>query len=181
MAKLKTAAYAATMTSPLGDIWLCTTEWGICYVTFAPVDDGIRAFLARHDVALPQTGEHPYLDMAREQLMGYFAREITAFQLPLDLRGTDFQRAVWNLLRKIPYGKTRTYGEIGLELGRRNAARAVGQAVGANPVSIIVPCHRVLGRGRTLTGYGGGLARKRYLLELEQAAFQTEIEAEQDD
>jgi methylated-DNA-[protein]-cysteine S-methyltransferase len=68
-----------------------------------------------------------------------------------------------------------------LELGRRNAARAVGQAVGANPVSIIVPCHRVLGRGRTLTGYGGGLARKRYLLELEQAAFQTEIEAEQDD
>jgi methylated-DNA-[protein]-cysteine S-methyltransferase len=176
--KLDTAAYATTTPSPLGDIWLCATEWGICYVTFGVVGDDVRSSLARQGVALPTEGEHPYLTSAKTQLAAYFAGELRAFNLPLDLRGTDFQLSVWNLLRTIPYGKTWTYGEVASTLGRSGAARAVGQAVGANPISVIVPCHRVLGQGRTLTGYGGGLRRKRYLLELEQAAFQTEIEAE---
>ncbi len=176
--KLDTAAYATTTSSPLGDIWLCATEWGICYVAFGVVGDAVRSFLSRWGVTLPKEGEHPYLTSAKIQLASYFAGELRAFDLPLDLRGTDFQLSVWKLLRTIPYGKTWTYGEVALALGRPGAARAVGQAVGANPLSIIVPCHRILGQGRTLTGYGGGLRRKRYLLELEQAAFQTEIEAE---
>jgi methylated-DNA-[protein]-cysteine S-methyltransferase len=103
------------------------------------------------------------------QLGAYFAGERTAFDVPLDLRGTDFQQLVWRALLEIPYGETRTYGELARTIGRPNAARAVGLANGHNPVGIIVPCHRVIGADGSLTGYGGGLERKRALLALEQA------------
>jgi methylated-DNA-[protein]-cysteine S-methyltransferase len=103
------------------------------------------------------------------QLEAYFAGERTAFDVPLDLRGTDFQQLVWRALLEIPYGETRTYGELARAVGRPNAARAVGLANGHNPVGIIVPCHRVIGADGSLTGYGGGLERKRALLALEQA------------
>jgi methylated-DNA-[protein]-cysteine S-methyltransferase len=108
----------------------------------------------------------PFAD-AIEQLEQYFAGERVEFDLPLDMRGTDFQRNVWEALLTIPYGETRSYGEIAKQIGRPDRARAVGAANGSNPVSIIVPCHRVIGSDGSLTGYGGGLPRKRWLLDHE--------------
>jgi methylated-DNA-[protein]-cysteine S-methyltransferase len=106
---------------------------------------------------------------AVEQLEDYFAGRRTEFDLPLALTGTPFQRRVWDLLRTIPYGRTTSYGELAERLGRPTAARAVGLANGHNPVGIIVPCHRVLGARGDLTGYGGGLDRKRHLLAFERS------------
>jgi methylated-DNA-[protein]-cysteine S-methyltransferase len=107
-------------------------------------------------------------DSAVEQLRGYFAGELTDFELDLDLRGTEFQRRVWTALLTIPYGETRSYGEIAEQIGAPGAARAVGLANGHNPIAIVVPCHRVIGANGSLTGFGGGLGRKRTLLELEK-------------
>ncbi|MFD3994595.1 methylated-DNA--[protein]-cysteine S-methyltransferase [Streptomyces sp. NPDC058548] len=104
---------------------------------------------------------------AIRQLDAYFAGELTEFDLPLNLIGTPFQLRVWEGLLRIPYGETRTYGELAGELGNPSASRAVGLANGKNPVSIIVPCHRVIGAGGGLTGYGGGLDRKQRLLAFE--------------
>jgi methylated-DNA-[protein]-cysteine S-methyltransferase len=106
--------------------------------------------------------------MVTEQLGEYFAGDRTRFDVPLRTAGTEFQRSVWDALRAIEYGETLSYGEIARRIGRPDEARAVGAANGANPVSIIVPCHRVIGSDGSLTGYGGGLERKRFLLELEQ-------------
>ena len=111
--------------------------------------------------------ETPLLRAAREALMAYFAGERRDFDLPLDPAGTDFQRAVWEALRAIPYGGTRTYGEIAAAVGRPKAVRAVGQANHVNPLPIFIPCHRVVGKGGALTGYAGGLDLKRALLALE--------------
>jgi methylated-DNA-[protein]-cysteine S-methyltransferase len=105
---------------------------------------------------------------AAGQLEAYFAGRLTSFDLPLDPAGTEFQRLVWAALREIPYGQTVTYGQLAAALGRPAASRAVGLANGRNPISIIVPCHRVIGSDGSLTGYGGGLDRKRLLLDLEQ-------------
>ncbi|MFB7600967.1 methylated-DNA--[protein]-cysteine S-methyltransferase [Streptomyces sp. NPDC056160] len=107
---------------------------------------------------------------AADQLAAYFAGRLKEFTLPLRLAGTPFQRRVWDQLRAIPYGETRTYGELAHALGSPQASRAVGLANGKNPVGIIVPCHRVIGANGSLTGYGGGLARKRRLLDFEQGA-----------
>ncbi|KPI28022.1 Methylated-DNA--protein-cysteine methyltransferase [Actinobacteria bacterium OV320] len=104
---------------------------------------------------------------AEEQLEAYFAGELKEFSLELRLHGTPFQRSVWDGLRRIPYGETRTYGELAEALGNPTASRAVGLANGRNPIGIIVPCHRVIGAGGGLTGYGGGLDRKRRLLDFE--------------
>jgi len=110
----------------------------------------------------------PVLDAAEQQLAEYFAGERTVFDLPLANDGTQFQQKVWSELRKIPYGQTATYGEIAARLGYDNAvSRAVGAANGANPIPIIVPCHRVIGANGALTGYAGGLDRKTTLLNLE--------------
>jgi methylated-DNA-[protein]-cysteine S-methyltransferase len=105
---------------------------------------------------------------AVDQLGAYFAGELTDFDLELDLRGTEFQQRVWTALLTIPYGDTRSYGEIAEQIGAPGAARAVGLANGHNPIAIVVPCHRVIGARGSLTGFGGGLDRKRSLLELEQ-------------
>ncbi|WP_406863924.1 methylated-DNA--[protein]-cysteine S-methyltransferase [Streptomyces sp. HUAS MG47] len=101
------------------------------------------------------------------QLDAYFAGDLKEFTLPLNLIGTEFQLRVWQLLTEIPYGETRTYGELAEALGNPGASRAVGLANGKNPVSIVVPCHRVIGAGGSLTGYGGGLDRKKRLLAFE--------------
>jgi len=112
--------------------------------------------------------DHPVLVAAREQLAEYFAGERRAFDLRLAPRGTAFQQRVWCALPEIPYGRTRSYGQVAAELGLEpGASRAVGLANGANPLSIVVPCHRVVGSDGSLTGFGGGLQRKRYLLDLE--------------
>ncbi|MER7516706.1 methylated-DNA--[protein]-cysteine S-methyltransferase [Streptomyces sp. NPDC126499] len=111
----------------------------------------------------------PFTEAVR-QLDAYFAGELTVFDLPLKLIGTPFQLRVWELLRLIPYGETRTYGELAEALGSPGASRAVGLANGRNPVSIVVPCHRVIGTSGSLTGYGGGLDRKKRLLAFESGA-----------
>ncbi|HLQ56184.1 MAG TPA: methylated-DNA--[protein]-cysteine S-methyltransferase [Streptosporangiaceae bacterium] len=108
------------------------------------------------------------LAAAARELAEYFAGERTEFDLPLAMAGTDFQRRVWAALREIPYGETVSYGELARGIGKESASRAVGLANGKNPVAIIVPCHRVVGSDGSLTGYGGGLDRKRFLLALEQ-------------
>jgi methylated-DNA-[protein]-cysteine S-methyltransferase len=105
-----------------------------------------------------------------EELEAYFAGELRQFTIPLHLKGTPFQLTVWNHLRTIPYGETRTYGQLAEALGNRGASRAVGLANGKNPIGIIVPCHRVIGATGSLTGYGGGLPRKQRLLAFESGA-----------
>ena len=122
---------------------------------------GAETFGIRDDGAFPD---------AREQLAEYFAGKRTSFDLALTPRGNEFQQKVWRLLRTIPYGQTRSYGQLAAQLGDPGLARAVGAANGRNPISIVVPCHRVVGHDGSLTGYAGGLARKAYLLELEQPA-----------
>ena len=110
-----------------------------------------------------QRDDAPFAD-AIAQLQAYFAGECTAFDLPLAPRGTPFQQRVWQALGEIPYGQTVSYAEIARRIGQPNAVRAVGRANGSNPISIVVPCHRVIGSSGSLTGYGGGLDRKRWLL-----------------
>jgi methylated-DNA-[protein]-cysteine S-methyltransferase len=112
---------------------------------------------------------HPVLERAREQLTEYFAGRRRSFDLPLAPRGTEHQETVWRALREIPFGGTRSYGELAAHLGRPRAARAVGAANGKNPISIVIPCHRVVGADGSLTGYAGGTARKEWLLRHEQA------------
>ncbi|HYF91763.1 MAG TPA: methylated-DNA--[protein]-cysteine S-methyltransferase [Symbiobacteriaceae bacterium] len=117
----------------------------------------------------------PGLEPVARQLAAYFDRTLTEFDLPLDMRGTPFQREVWQALTTIPFGQTRSYGQIAAQIARPKAVRAVGAANGANPVPVIVPCHRVIGSNGTLTGYAGGLELKQRLLELEGRARQPEL------
>lgn len=136
--------------------------------------DGVLAGLymeqQRHRPAEETFGELddvPF-DLVRTQLAEYFAGERTEFDLPLAMAGTEFQRSVWAALREIPYGDTVSYGQLADRLGNPNASRAVGLANGRNPIGIIVPCHRVVGSTGDLTGYGGGIERKRALLAFEK-------------
>jgi methylated-DNA-[protein]-cysteine S-methyltransferase len=115
------------------------------------------------------TRDEPALRETRAQLKAYFGGELKEFDLPMALEGTDFQRKVWEKLCEIPYGVTTSYGELARRLGTPSASRAVGLANGSNPISIIVPCHRVIGADGSLTGYGGGLERKEWLLKHEGA------------
>ena len=115
----------------------------------------------------------PVVQECLAQLGQYFGGTRTAFTVPLDLRGTDFRLLVWHALQEIPFGQTTTYGSVAAAIAHPRSAHAVGGAVGANPVSIIVPCHRVIGSDGSLTGYGGGLDRKRWLLEHERRILAT--------
>jgi methylated-DNA-[protein]-cysteine S-methyltransferase len=127
----------------------------------------------RHQAPLPPDAKRaagPFVAV-RDQLAEYFAGERTQFTLPLRMQGTEFQRAVWRQLLDIEYGETITYGELARRIARPGASRAVGLANGRNPISIVVPCHRVIGSSGSLTGYGGGMQRKRFLLDLETPAL----------
>ncbi|MCX4884945.1 methylated-DNA--[protein]-cysteine S-methyltransferase [Streptomyces sp. NBC_00847] len=136
-------------------------------------DDGVLSGLymsgQRHRPPEETFGEHDdtLFGETEEQLQAYFAGELKTFTLELRLNGTPFQRTVWAQLQRIPYGETRSYGELAEALGNPSASRAVGLANGRNPIGIIVPCHRVVGASGSLTGYGGGLDRKQRLLEFE--------------
>lgn len=145
-------------------------------VTLAATDDGLAGLWFDRQRHLPDMSgwqaddRHPVLRAAAAQLQDYFAGTRDAFDLPLDLsHGTAFQQAVWQALRTIPSGATTSYGALSLQVGNPAAVRAVGAAVGRNPISVIVPCHRVLGADGSLTGYAGGLARKTALLTREGA------------
>jgi methylated-DNA-[protein]-cysteine S-methyltransferase len=149
--------------SPLGTMLLAATDRGLAGVWFvgqrySPDTRGWR-----------EDPQHPVLREAVAQLTAYYAGERSGFDLPLDLSaGTPFQQSVWDALRSIPSGGTTSYAELARRLGRPQAARAIGAAVGRNPVSVVVPCHRVLGTDGSLTGYAGGLERKTALLQLER-------------
>lgn len=145
-----------TIETPIGPVRLDAEEGALVAVS---LPQGRRA-----PVAAVERPEDPVLAAAAEQLADYFAGRRTTFELPLRPRGTRFQRAVWDALRAIPPGETRSYGEIARTVGRPAAVRAVGAANGRNPLAIVVPCHRVIGAGGTLTGYAGGLEAKRWLL-----------------
>jgi len=156
----------AMVPTPLGDMRLAASPAGITGAWFVtgqrhlPPDDDIASW--------PLAPEHPFLLAASEQLSAYFRSERQAFDLPLDLSGgTHFQQAVWHALLGISSGHTLSYGEVAHRIERPAAVRAVGTAIGRNPLSIIVPCHRVVGAGGGLTGYAGGLVRKAALLRLE--------------
>jgi len=150
--------------SPIGDLVMTASDSGLTGVWF-PGQGPVAA-------ARPNDGRgaaSTLLARASEQLAEYFAGTRTAFDVPLDAGGTPFERRVWDALRAIPYGTTVSYGEVARRLGDLRATRAVGAANGKNPIPIIVPCHRVIGANGALTGFGGGLDRKRWLLEHEGA------------
>ncbi|GAA1712916.1 methylated-DNA--[protein]-cysteine S-methyltransferase [Fodinicola feengrottensis] len=125
------------------------------------------SFGGRIPAGVPRAGGQLLLDRAVAQLRSYFAGELLDFDLPLSLAGSDFELKVWEVLRRIPYGQTVTYGWVAAQAGDPLAARAVGTACNHNPIPVIVPCHRVVGANKTLVGFGGGLPRKRWLLEHE--------------
>jgi methylated-DNA-[protein]-cysteine S-methyltransferase len=147
--------------SPVGPLTLVADDDRLC---------GLYMEQHRHapDPATFGTADPGAFGAVVEQLSAYFAGELTRFDLRLAPEGTEFQRRVWSALAEIPYGETLTYGQLAARLGQPTASRAVGLANGRNPVSIVVPCHRVIGADGSMTGYGGGLERKRYLLALEQ-------------
>lgn len=161
-----------------------TTRHSLVDTTLGPItlvarDDAITGLYFRHHIRRPaqealgtevDSGADPLLDAAAAQLTEYLAGGRRDFDLPFDAQGDAFQHAVWSILEEIPFGETTTYGAIAERLGDRALAYRVGQAVGANPLCVFVPCHRVLGANGSLTGYAGGLARKRALLELEEPA-----------
>ena len=155
---------AARHASPLGPILLAASDRGLAGLWFEGQRYHPDASRWRHDP------DHPVLRRAMAQLDDYFAGRRTGFDLPLDLAaGTPFQQSVWRALLAVPCGERTSYGALSARLGKPQAVRAVGAAVGRNPVSIVVPCHRVLGSDGSLTGYAGGLDRKTALLRLEGA------------
>jgi methylated-DNA-[protein]-cysteine S-methyltransferase len=152
------------------------TRWAVCKtidgltLRLVAGNAGLRAitFGEPESEIAAANDDHPVLRTAIEQLTAYFAGSLREFSLPLEMAGTDFQMRVWHKLRDIPYGETRSYRDLAISMGRPTAVRAVGAANGANPLPIVIPCHRVIGANGKLVGYGGGLPLKKRLLQLEQ-------------
>jgi methylated-DNA-[protein]-cysteine S-methyltransferase len=157
------------MPSPVGELLLTAVEKGLTRVWFEIHSDGESASPEWRRAEVVGGAAALTLRDAREQLEAYFAGERTSFDLPLAAAGTPFQERVWSALRAIPFGHTTSYGELAGRIGEPKASRAVGAANGRNPIPIIVPCHRVIGARGDLTGFGGGVERKRWLLEHEGA------------
>ncbi len=151
-----------TTKTPVGRLRLVASDHGLAAILWEN-DDPNRVRLA----PLAENPTHPILLETERQLAGYFAGSLKMFTIPLDPVGTDFQKEVWEALSTIPFGETRSYAEIAAQIGRPKAVRAVGAANGRNPISILVPCHRVIGSNGKLTGFAGGLDIKAALLEIE--------------
>jgi methylated-DNA-[protein]-cysteine S-methyltransferase len=164
---LTEATSATTYLSPIGPLFLRATERGLAGLLF----ETSRHHHPPEVVGEGSVGARDVLAQARAELDEYFSHRRTAFDVPLDLDGTEFQLRVWRALRDIPYGATQSYGALAARVADRGAARAVGAANGSNPVAIIVPCHRVVGARGELTGFGGGLERKRWLLRHETTSL----------
>lgn len=159
---MKDSYYYKTMRSPVGELTLVADERALKAVLWEN-DDPKRVRLSpRHE-----NSRHPVLMEAEKQLKEYFAGKRAAFDLPLDFTGTEFQRSVWQALLTIPFGETRSYAQIAEQIGNPTAVRAVGAANGKNPISIIAPCHRVIGSNGKLTGFAGGMEAKAFLLKME--------------
>lgn len=148
--------------SPVGVLTLIASDAGLVAILWEN-DDPDRVRLG----PVVEQADHAILERAERQLAQYFARERWQFDLPLDFRGTAFQKRVWAALLTIPFGETRSYGEIARSIGQPGASRAVGAANGRNPISIVAPCHRVIGTNGSMTGFAGGIPAKEYLLRLE--------------
>ena len=160
----------ATMKSRVGTIRVAATPRGVCKITLGKeTAEDFFDWLERHIGHVPRKPERSgIVALALDQIAEYLDGQRRDFDLPLDLRGTEFQRRMWAAVAGIPYGETRTYAEIALAIGKPEAVRAVGAANGANPLPLVVPCHRVIGSDGSLTGYGGGLDVKQKLLEMEK-------------
>ena len=157
------------MSSPLGLLFLARGEAGLLHLEFMD-RKSIKRMISAHAAHHPDTTWEPSLLELKDtvdQLEGYFCGALTTFTLPLAPAGSPFQHAVWKELLDIPFGETRTYGQIAKAIHQPKAARAVGLANNQNPIAIVVPCHRVIGANKSLTGYGGGVQRKRWLLQHE--------------
>jgi len=166
---LKTDIHVARVQLDPGRFWLAASPRGLCRVAFPNEEQAsFRAWLERWcgDGEVHE-GPQAFVGAAIEQLRSYFSGELKTFDLTLDLRATPFQRQVLHHVAAIPYGQTRSYGQLAAALGKPNASRAVGAANAANPLPLFIPCHRVVGSGGQLTGFGGGVALKRRLLRLE--------------
>ncbi len=163
--------YTTDLETRVGRLLLVGSELGLCYVGLPHASGGgFRGFAARQFPGTrPEPAFAPLRDAAR-QLGEYLDGKRRVFELDLDCRGTEFQRGVWAALREIPYGETCTYGELARRVGRPGAARAVGSANGANPLALVIPCHRVVASGGRIGGYAGGVALKKRLLAMERAA-----------
>lgn len=167
--KFNTPIVQTRIPSPLGTIAIAATGKGLAGLWFTEYQRHLPLGLTG-PAAWPEDAGHPVLQQADQQLGDYFAGRRSQFDLPLDLGcGTAFQQSVWQALLGIPQGEVTSYGEVSRRIGKPSAVRAVGGAIGRNPISIIVPCHRVTGSSGALTGYAGGLARKSALLRLEGA------------
>ena len=161
---------AGAIPTPIGRMIAMASDAGVCVLEFLDgrtVPSVARRFARRYG-ATPVSGTNPNLDRLRAELDAYFGGKLERFESLLDLRGTPFQKRIWKRLARTPYGATVTYAQLAARAGRPSAVRAAGHANGRNPVSIVVPCHRVVGTDGTLHGYGGGLWRKRWLLEFER-------------
>lgn len=168
------AAYQL-LTTPLGEMMAAATDAGLCLLEFTDPQRLERQLptLERHlGEPLQADSDRPIFATLQQQLNAYFVRELSQFELPLDLLGSDFQRQAWSALLTIPYGQTRSYQQQAQAIDRPQSVRAVARANGDNRIAIVVPCHRVIGKDGTLTGYGGGLWRKQKLLALEGAVSQ---------
>jgi methylated-DNA-[protein]-cysteine S-methyltransferase len=154
--------YHKKMTSPVGQLTLIASDKGLAAVLWEnDLPDRIAVSAGATDI------HHPILCQAEEQLNEYFAQKRTSFSVELDFVGTEFQKKIWKALLTIPFGETRTYGQIAKQIGDPKAVRAVGGAANKNPISIIAPCHRVIGASGKLVGFAGGIANKNRLLQLE--------------
>ena len=155
--------WKATIQSPVGPLRAFASDKGLRAVLFAKSD--VTRYV--HEPGPVESPDHPTLARLADQLGEYFAGSRQEFDLPLDPVGTEFQRLAWRALQAIPYGTTRSYSEQAAAIGRPRAVRAIGAANGKNPISIVIPCHRVIGADGSLTGFGGGLLAKRFLLDHE--------------
>jgi AraC family transcriptional regulator of adaptative response/methylated-DNA-[protein]-cysteine methyltransferase len=159
----------AIVDSPLGKMLIAATDAGLCLVAFGSLETELEDDLASRFPASERTRDEANLGSMVKQVLSQMTEHPVALELPLDVRATAFQRRVWEALRSIPRGQTRTYSQIAQEIGQPTAVRAVARACATNPVAVVVPCHRVIGSGGTLTGYRWGVERKKKLLELESA------------
>lgn len=160
--------WKAEILSPVGRLQVFATEAGLCGLLWPAIVD--KRFGNAVAVAV---GEVPVFLELKKQLGEYFAGVRKDFDLPIELIGTEFQQDTWRALQKIPFGQTRTYAQQAQAIGRPKAVRAVGAANGKNPISIVIPCHRVIGKDGSLTGFAGGTATKRRLLNMEQAELRS--------
>src|SRR3984885_4579519 len=171
---MQTPVFYTWMESPTGKLLLAAEEAALRHIIF---EDGRDPAQTRPEWRLASSGDAPLLGETIRQLRAWFAGELREFDLPLAPQGSAFNERVWRELCTIPYGETISYGELASRLGSPNASRAVGRANGANPIPIVIPCHRVIGSNGKLTGYSGGLPRKEFLLGLEHKQIQLPLAA----